>query len=107
VIRAKGAFLINAFLMPQVGLDSQIVEPDTSIIAGLPAAYSCFLRLVSKHNLVNYVFNTILIDLRLHIGIISNPGDSTGSGLLSFESPAVIMLKKDIFPILLGPKSIT
>jgi hypothetical protein len=38
--------------------------------------------------------------------MFSNPGDSTGSGLLSLESPAVIMLKKDIFQILLGPKII-
>jgi hypothetical protein len=39
--RAKGAFLI---LMPQVGLDSQIVEPDTSNLAGLPAVALVFLK---------------------------------------------------------------
>ncbi len=35
--RAIGAFLISAFAMPQVGLDSLIAESDTSIIASLPA----------------------------------------------------------------------
>jgi hypothetical protein len=44
--------------------------------------------MVSQHNLVNHAFNTILIHLKPHIGIKSNPGDSTGSGLLSSESPA-------------------
>lgn len=35
--KAIGAFLISALPMPQVGLDSLIFEPDTSLIAGLPA----------------------------------------------------------------------
>jgi hypothetical protein len=42
--RAKDAFLINAFLMPRVGLDSQIIVPDTSIIAGLPAVLLVSLK---------------------------------------------------------------
>jgi hypothetical protein len=42
---------------------------------------------VLQHNLVNHAFNTILIHLKPHIGIKSNPGDSTGSGLFH-ESPA-------------------
>jgi hypothetical protein len=36
-----GAVLMHAFLNPQAGLDSQIIVPDTSIIAGLPAAFWC------------------------------------------------------------------
>jgi hypothetical protein len=41
---ANGAFLINAFLDAAVGLDSQIIVPDTSIIAGLPAVLLVFLE---------------------------------------------------------------
>ncbi|HEU4445748.1 MAG TPA: hypothetical protein VFR94_13825 [Nitrososphaeraceae archaeon] len=42
--KATGAFLISALPTPQVGLDSQIVEPDTSLIAGLPAVSYIFSR---------------------------------------------------------------
>jgi hypothetical protein len=43
VIPPKGVFLINAFLEAAGCHDSQIVKPDTSIIAGLPAVLLVFL----------------------------------------------------------------
>ena len=56
--RAIGAFLTSAFAMPQVGLDSLIAESDTSIIRVYLQFH--FLIPISKHNLVNHVFNTAL-----------------------------------------------
>jgi hypothetical protein len=58
--RAIHAFLISAFPMPQAGLDSQIVEPDTFIITSLPAVLLDYWNTVPQHNLVNHVFNTAL-----------------------------------------------
>jgi hypothetical protein len=46
------------------------------------------LSSIDKEKIIDHAFNTILIHLKPHIGIKSNPGDSTGSGLLSSESPA-------------------
>jgi hypothetical protein len=52
--RAIGAFLISAFAMPQVGLD-----PLHFYLSRVYLRFH-FLIPVSKHNLVNQVFNTIL-----------------------------------------------
>jgi hypothetical protein len=44
LLQGHGAFLLSAFPTPQVGPDSLMDEPDTLIIAGLPAVHCSFLR---------------------------------------------------------------